>query len=147
MITIPSYDNLNITFDAFSDSRGTLTVANLRGESILPFGVQRVFWINHVPQGGERGKHAHQTCWEALVAVNGSFTVRLDNGCEKPRCVTLQSPHTALIIPPMMWCELYDFNENAVCLCLASGDYDKDGYISDYNEYLRCIKALSKHNE
>lgn len=147
MITIPSYDNLNIKFDAFTDGRGVLTVANLGEASSLPFQVQRVFWINDVPQGGERGKHAHKTCWEALVAVSGSFAVRLDNGRDAPRCVVLDSPHTALLIPPMMWCELYDFSDHAVCLCLASGDYDKDGYLSDYDAYLRFISATSVNNE
>lgn len=135
-----AYDNLSFNFDAFRDERGTLTIASITGDSHLPFSVQRVFWITDVPGAGRRGMHAHHSCWEALVAVKGSFKVKVTDGKNVPRTFVLDTPQKGLLIPPMMWCELFDFSDDAVCLCLASGDYDKQGYISNYQDFLLQVK-------
>lgn len=134
-----SYDNLIFEFDTHRDRRGELTVAQSCGINSLPFHVERVFWVSKVPAGEERGKHAHRTCWEALVAVRGSFTVKVDNGRVPARSFLLKDTQSGLLIPPMVWCELYSFSADAVCLCMASGCYDQKGYISDYNEYLETV--------
>lgn len=131
-----TYDNLLFTFDTFRDSRGELTIAQVNEGHSLPFPVGRVFWITNTPAGCKRGMHAHKTCWEALVAVNGSFRVKVDDGENEERVFTLNTPQQGLLIPPMVWCELFDFTADAVCLCMASGGYDKEGYISDYAEFL-----------
>lgn len=131
-----SYDNLTIKFDSFHDERGELTIAQTRNGHKLPFLAERVFWITNVPVGHDRGKHAHRTCWEALVAVKGSFTVKVDNGSDPARSFTLDNPQKGILIPPMLWCELSAFTPDAVCLCMASGNYDQEGYISDYNDFL-----------
>lgn len=133
-------DKLKVDFDVFRDERGTLSVAQSSGKNKLPFAVQRVFWITEVPVNGHRGKHAHQSCWEVLVAVHGEFKVRITDGKERNEVFLLNNSHEGLLIPPMMWCELYDFTSDAVCLCMASGNYDKDGYVSDYQEFLNLVK-------
>ena len=135
------YNNepIDLIFDSHSDSRGTLTVTSLIDKSHLPFDVDRIFWITNVPLYAHRGMHAHRSCWEAIVPVHGQFKVRLNDGKELSRIVSLNSPHHGLIIPPMVWCELYDFSNDAVCLCLASGNYDKEGYISDYATFLKLV--------
>lgn len=130
-------DKLLFQFDRHADVRGQLTLAHVSGDSHLPFCVQRVFWITNVPGGMGRGKHAHQTCWEALAAVSGSFQVKIDDGRGHTAEVKLDTPHKGLLIPPMYWCELTCFSKDAVCLCLASGDYDQEGYISEYGEFVR----------
>lgn len=132
-------DNLIFKFDTFSDERGELTVAQGGGENALPFSPQRVFWITNVPANGERGKHAHRTCWEALVAVKGSFVVKVDNGRDPVRTFTLDNPQTGLLIPPLVWCELSAFSSDAVCLCMASGIFDQEGYVSNYNDFLKAV--------
>lgn len=124
-------------FDKYPDARGVLILSRAQDDPHLPFVVQRVFWITNVPAGEERGKHAHRTCWEALVAVKGQFSVRVDAGDGVMQDMTLDRPEQGVVIPPMVWCELYDFSEDAVCLCLASGDYDPEGYIGDYHEFLK----------
>jgi len=136
-----SYENLTFKFDTFHDVRGELTVAQPCGRHGLPFNVGRVFWISNVPPGEERGKHAHRTCWEVLVAVRGSFSVRVDNGRDTAREFTLDNGQTGLLIPPMVWCELFSFSPDAVCLCLASGCYDEKGYISDYDAFLEAAAS------
>ena len=54
------------------DDRGTLTA--LEGAE-CPFPVKRIFYMHHVPQGGERGAHAHRYTQQCLIAVSGAFTV------------------------------------------------------------------------
>ena len=59
------------------DARGTLTA--LEGDE-LPFPVRRIFYMHRVPQGGERGAHAHRYNQQCLIAVSGAFTVDLSDG-------------------------------------------------------------------
>ena len=59
------------------DARGTLTA--LEGDE-LPFPVRRIFYMHRVPQGGERGAHAHRYTQQCLIAVAGAFTVDLSDG-------------------------------------------------------------------
>ena len=63
-----------ITIPTITDSRGNLAIID-NVESVLPFNVQRVFWIYNVPEGQVRGLHAHRTCSEVLVAVKGSLNI------------------------------------------------------------------------
>jgi len=142
-----NYNDLIFKFDTFRDGRGELTVAQSCGRHGLPFNVGRVFWISNVPAGEERGKHAHRTCWEALVAVKGSFSVKVDNGRDTARVFALDNGQTALLIPPMVWCELSSFSPDAICLCLASGCYDENGYISDYDEFLEAVASGNAESE
>lgn len=133
-------DKLLIEFESFREERGTLTLAQVKCDRNIPFDVQRIFWITKVPVKGQRGKHAHRSCWEVLTAIHGSFKVRVTDGKEKNEIFLLNDSHKGLLIPPMMWCELYDFTADAVCLCLASGAYDEGGYISDYQDFLNLVR-------
>lgn len=132
--------SLSFRFSQFPDARGVLTVSNKEGGEALPFRPDRVFWISDIPSGQQRGMHAHRTCHEALAALRGSFKVRVDNGKGASEVFLLDSPRTGLHIPPMYWCELYDFTPDALCLCLASGAYDPSGYINDYDTFLSEVK-------
>ena len=135
----PINEHILLKFDSHTDSRGTLTVASLSDRSKLPFEVNRIFWITGVPDQAHRGKHAHRFCWETLIPVHGQFKVRVDDGKGICEVFALDHPEKGLVIPPMVWCELFDFSDDAVCLCLASGNYDKEGYISDYSEFLNAV--------
>ena len=46
-----------IYFNKIADERGNLFVAEVAKQ--LPFAIQRVFFINHVPANATRGGHAH----------------------------------------------------------------------------------------
>ncbi len=129
------YDNLLLRLPSFPDGRGLLTLCTLGQGGGLPFDVQRLFWITNVPPNASRGSHSHRTCWELLVAVKGSFRVKVDDGIHPPCTFTLSSETEGLLIPPLFWCELSDFSADAVCLCLASGDYDREGYINNYEAF------------
>lgn len=129
--------NLIINIKEYKDKRGNLYVAE-NGDN-LPFDVVRCFWITNVGANEVRGAHAHRTCAELLVAVAGEFSVMVTDGTYK-EIVRLNAPNIALHIPPYTWCELYDFTDDAVCLCMASQAYDADGYVNDFEEYKAIIR-------
>jgi len=112
------------------DARGTLSFY----DGISPFVVKRVFWITNVPDMQERGYHAHRFCSELVVAVSGSFSVELTDR-DGQVTYSLDTPECGLFIPPMCWCRLYDFSENAVLLCLADSTYSPEGYVNDFEEF------------
>lgn len=126
-----------IKLPTFLDSRGNLTLYDKVSDS-LPFLAERLFWISNVPQGQVRGLHAHKTCSEILIAVNGSVSVTLTdkNGSQT---YLLDQPNKGLIIHPYVWCKLDNFSTDCVCLCLASEAYDETGYINDWEEFQEII--------
>jgi hypothetical protein len=119
------------------DPRGNLTFAE--GNRHVPFEIRRVYYLYDVPAGAERGGHAHRRLHQVLVAVSGSFRVRLDDGTER-RTVLLNRPYTALHIVPGIWRELEDFSSGSVCLVLASERYDEADYWRDYTSFLDAVR-------
>lgn len=116
------------------DKKGNLTfVENSRH---LPFDVKRVFYLYDIPGGESRGAHAHYTCHQFLVSVCGSFEVILFDGSVK-RQVQLNRPYMGLHIPPGIWAEEVNFSSGAICLVLASHEFDARDYIRDINEYFQ----------
>lgn len=116
------------------DRRGNLSVVE-NGINI-PFDMKRVFFIYDVPGGESRAGHAHHTLYEFIVAVGGSFSVRVNDGMSE-EVVLLNKPYQGLMIHPGLWRTLEDFSSGAVALVLASDFYDEGDYIRDYDEFLR----------
>lgn len=119
------------------DPRGNLTFAE--GGRHVPFEIRRVYYLYDVPAGAERGGHAHRRLHQVLVALAGSFKVRLDDGTER-RTVVLNRPYTGLHVVPGIWRELEDFSSGSVCLVLASERYDEADYWRDYHAFLDAVR-------
>lgn len=117
----------------YEDDRGILTVWE-EGEGV-PFDIERAFYIYGVPDGTERGGHAHRRTEQVLVALSGAVDLRLDDGEDKKtyRC---DAPQTGVYIPEGIWTDMTGFSEDAVVLVLASTTFDEDEYIRDYEEFL-----------
>lgn len=126
-----------ITLPKITDPRGNLTVVE---GAALPFAIKRVYWVYDVPGGGRRGGHAHRQCKEVIIAVSGAFTVTLDNGKEK-KSYFLNHPYQGLLVETGIWRTLEDFSSGAVCLVLASEEFEEDDYIRDYNVYLKYLNG------
>lgn len=120
------------------DPRGNLTVAEEQRH--VPFEIKRVYWTYDVPSGESRGGHAHKRCFEFIIAVSGSFMVTLDNG-ERHQSFHLNHPWQGLLVETGVWRTLEDFSSGAVCLVLASEEFEEEDYIRDYDEYLTYLKA------
>lgn len=121
------------------DPRGNLTVAEAHEQ--LPFAIKRAYWVYDVPGGESRGGHAHKQCREFIVALSGSFTVTIDDGKNK-NTFLLNHPWEGLLVETNMWRTLDDFSSGAVCLVLASDEYDEDDYIREYPDFIHYIQTL-----
>ena len=132
-----------VHINTVSDRRGILSfLENGSVGSGIPFRYERVFWIYNVPEGAERGGHAHRTCSDLFSAVHGSCDIELNDGITAS-VVHLSSPDKAVEIPAMMWCRLYNFSSDFVGLCFASQHYTPSGYIHDYNKYVQEVKCYT----
>ena len=124
------------------DPRGNLTVAE--GQTNVPYDVKRAYWVYDVPAGESRGGHAHKACRELIVAVSGSFSVTLDNGSEK-ETFHLNHPWQGLLVETGVWRTLDDFSSGAVCLVLASQEFEESDYIRDYSDFLAYARKNKTH--
>lgn len=61
------------------------------------------------------------------ITTNGAVSENFD----------LQAVEIALYVPPLVWLELAQFSQNAVCAVLTSGQYDERDYIRDWSEFSR----------
>ncbi len=124
-----------VSVPEISDERGLLCVADPQNHP-FPFNIKRAFWIRGVPQGQTRGQHAHRTCGEVVIPVCGSFTAHVTDGVNSADFV-MDNPACGLHIPPMVWCSFTDYSQDCVCLCLTSEPFDKEGYIHDFNDFIK----------
>lgn len=118
------------------DDRGKLCF--IEGGNHIPFPIRRIFWTYDVVQSHARGEHAHRTCSMVLFPVGGSYKIELDDGFMR-KTLEMTEPSVGLLVPPGVWCKLYDFTPSAASVCLASEVYDADDYIHDYKEFLRFV--------
>lgn len=122
-----------------SHRKGDISV--VENSLTVPFNVKRVYYLYDIPGGASRGGHAHKILQQFVVAVSGSFSVILDDGIIK-RSFHLNRPYQGLLIEAGIWRTLEDFSSGSVCLVLASELYDKNDYITDYEEFLKFRKNL-----
>lgn len=120
-----------IDIPRITDPIGNLAVIE---SDVLPYAIKRVYYLHDVPSGAYRGGHAHKECKELLIAVSGSFEVVLDDGTTKER-VMLNKPNQGLLIDVNIWRELENFSSGAVCLVLASHEYDEEDYVRQYEDF------------
>ena len=69
-----------------SDDRGELTVI----EKNIPFSIQRIYYL-HKAKAGNRGFHAHKKLEQVIIAIHGSFTLKIDDGRET-KTITMDDP-------------------------------------------------------
>lgn len=111
----------------------------------IPFDVKRVYYIYGVDKGITRGFHSHRKLHQVLIAVNGRVKIRLKTPNEE-EIVELNDPSVGLYIGPMVWREMFDFEDGAVLLVLASDVYDEADYIRDWDAYSIESSILFKEN-
>jgi hypothetical protein len=116
------------------DERGKLSF--IEGGRHVPFEIARVYYLYDVPAAASRGGHAHKNLKQLIIALSGSFDVRLDTGRFR-RVVQLNRPNIGLLISSMIWREIDNFSSGGICLVLASMPYEEADYYRDYEEFLR----------
>lgn len=115
-----------------TDTRGNLAVIE---KNTIPYSIKRVYYLFDVPSDSFRGGHSHKEQLEFLIALSGSFTVKLDDGKSK-KMFLLNKPNKGLLIPTGVWRELEDFSSGAICLVLSSGVFKEEDYIRDYDDFI-----------
>ncbi|MCD2260093.1 sugar 3,4-ketoisomerase [Psychroserpens luteolus] len=120
-----------IDIPKITDPRGNLAVIE---KDTIPYPIKRVYYLYDVPSDAYRGGHAHKNQIEFLIALSGSFEVVLDDGVNKKK-IMLNKPDKGLLIPTGIWRELENFSSGAVCLVLASDDFDESDYIRNYEDF------------
>ncbi|HKY90703.1 MAG TPA: FdtA/QdtA family cupin domain-containing protein [Nevskiaceae bacterium] len=119
------------------DRRGNLTF--IESHRHVPFAIERVYYLYDVPGGAERGGHAHRNLHQFLVAMSGSFDVKIDDGHRKAT-YHLNRSYSGLYLCPMIWREIDNFSSASVCMVVASAPYDEADYLRDYDDFLRLAR-------
>ena len=124
-----------ISLPTFSNKKGDLSF--IESSNHVPFEIKRIYYL-YSNNTNSRGNHAHKNLYQLLIAVNGSFSVTLDDGSMQADYF-LNNPGEGLLICPMIWRRLSNFSKNSVCLVLASLEYSEDDYFRDYDEFIKYI--------
>lgn len=119
------------------DPRGNLTY--IYENKHIPFNIKRVFYIYDVPEGENRGAHAHKQSQQFIIAVAGHLKVFLSDGTNSS-VVLLDKPYEGLLVPVGVWAHEQDFSKECVCLVLTDTEYSEDDYIRNYDQYLEYLK-------
>ena len=119
-----------INFEIKGDERGSLIA--LEENRNIPFEIKRVYYIFGTKENIRRGLHAHKKLMQVAVCICGSCKMLLDDGTEK-KTVLLNKPNKGLIIYDMIWHEMFDFSTDCLLMVLASGLYDENDYIRNYD--------------
>ncbi len=133
-----------IQFPEISDGRGSLSFIEGGPGHHIPFEIKRIFYIYNVLE--DRGKHAHKTVHQLILALHGSFDVELDDGLEK-KIIHLSRPSEGIWIVPGIWNNLTHFSSKAVCLVLTSDYFRESDYIRDYDEFIKYADSMRKTRE
>jgi len=123
-------------FDDFPD--GNLVI--IESKRNIPFDIKRVYYINNLfNKRSVRGKHAHKKLEQIIFCVNGSFTLKLDDGKNKQKII-MEDPYMGVRLGPKLWHEMEKFSNDCVILVLANDYYNENDYIRDYDEFLKIVK-------
>lgn len=109
------------------------------GMKDVPFEIRRIYYISKVPEGAQRGFHAHKNLKQILFCPYGKILIKLKNryGCEE---IELSDPSIGILIDKPTWREMIWLQKDSV-LCVAASDYYYEvDYIRDFelfkNEYM-----------
>ena len=130
-----------VELPTFTDPRGNLTF--IEGEQHVPFPIRRVYYLYDVPAETKRGGHAHRDLEQVVFALSGSFRMKIDNGHSKSE-YWLNSPTKGLYINRMIWREMDNFSQGAVCMVLASQYYTESDYFREYTAFIDAVERGSK---
>ena len=112
-----------IDLETHTDMRCNLTVI----ENVLPFNIERVFYIYGVDKS-ERGGHRHHKTVQAAICIQGECKIYNNDG-RNEHVFYLDKPSKCVLLEPKDWHKMYDFSSNAILMVLASAKFDNDDYI------------------
>jgi dTDP-4-dehydrorhamnose 3,5-epimerase-like enzyme len=108
-----------IDMPSIGDQRGFLT--SIEQTKDIPIEIKRIFYMHHLTE--DRGGHAHIDTDQVIIPISGSFKLKVFDG-ENEDVYLLNDCTKGVFTPRLMYCDLYDFSPDAVCLVLANTHYD-----------------------
>ncbi len=134
-LPLPTLDDCRlIDVPAHADQRGRLAAIELSG--LVPFTVDRMFWVTGLARGARRGEHANDLVHELIVCVAGALRVTVDDGREQRQFV-LDTCTRGLYLPPGLWATQEATADATTYVVLANLTYVDalPGYVRDYDAY------------
>jgi dTDP-4-dehydrorhamnose 3,5-epimerase len=128
-----------------ADERGTLTAVNLPFPTIVQdfrfyeMNVRRFFYVTGVPKGVQRGAHAHKEARQVLICITGSIRVTLNDG--KRNWTKILMPDHFIFVDNGIWATQQFLTGSDVLLVLCDTHYDKDDYITNFEEFKTMKRA------
>jgi hypothetical protein len=119
-----------INLPKIEDQRGNLSF--YESLNLIPFEIKRTYWIYDVPGGQKRGGHAFKAQHEFIIALSGSFDVKLNDGKTEIN-YSLNRSYYGLYVPNMIWREMSNFSTNSLALIVSSSNYSDTDYVRDYD--------------
>lgn len=120
----------------YEDARGNLSFIEHGAAGVCPFEIERVYWIYDIPAGRVRHGRALRRTHELIVAMSGSFAVRMEHPDGRTETIFLDRSDRGAFVAAGTWREITEISTNAVAMVLASGPYDPEEYISDHAQYM-----------
>ena len=96
--------------------------------------------MHRVPQGQERGGHAHRDTQQCVLAIAGRFMMDVSDGKDSAT-YALDDPDRALYVPSMTWVRLYGFDAGTVALVICDTKYNPGRVIRDWDHYCRLMRT------
>lgn len=121
-----------IPFYHQNSEKGDLVSAHSFQE--IPFEVQRVYYLYDVKADRKSGQHANFQNQQVMVAVKGSFKVRLHDG-QETQTFNLDQANEGLLVREGVWREVFDFSKDAICLVLCSEKFEEGDYLKDWEDF------------
>jgi len=100
----------------------------------LPFSVERVYWTYYTPESIVRGRHAHHTTEQVLVAVSGRIIVTTEDLAGTIQTFILDNPDSGVYLPPYVW-HTMQYSHSSVQMVFASHIYEEADYIREYSDF------------
>jgi len=126
-----------INLPKIEDPRGNLSF--LEEESHIPFKIERTYWIYDVPGGQVRGGHAFKEQQEFIIALSGSFDVKVNDGTDE-RIYSLNRSYYGIYLPAGLWRQMENFSTNSLAMVLSSTKYSEEDYIREYENFTKTLE-------
>lgn len=118
------------------DSRGCLT--SIEEVFDIPMDIKRIFYMHNVTD--HRGGHAHIDTDQVLIAISGSFKLKLFDG-KDTELFEMNDCTKGVYVPRLTFTDMFDFTSDAVCLVLANTHYNMSKSLRSMNEYMSYLKV------
>jgi len=107
----------------------------------LPFRPKRVFVLSLFDPIMSRGDHALRECEQLFFLTSGIARFEIEYSPTDIEQVIFDDLNLALYIPPLAWRTVYGGKDTTI-VCLASHEYDPDGYINSRDELWKILEAV-----